>query len=184
MSGGSGGRDRARLALAQPDEIDIARVDDETGRLAEDEHGIGAVDGVGEQQDAAKEAEIPERLGDDARPRVELLAKKKMSIRSIRRSQLDKLFRSLAPLDAGQLCEVDAKSVMMTLVRPKRIGGRQVGVTLLQLGGALVLALASISFSRGEPVLKRLELGGIGAVFGFFISAFAIVLLQWRADLF
>ena len=50
--------------------MDIARVDQEARRLAKSEHGIGAVDSVSEQQDAAKEAEIPKRLGDDARPRL------------------------------------------------------------------------------------------------------------------
>ena len=38
--------------------------------LAEDENGVGAVDGISQQQNAAEEAEIPERLGDDARPRL------------------------------------------------------------------------------------------------------------------
>src|SRR6185312_14778451 len=69
-AGRSGGRDRARLTLAKPDEIDVARVDDEAGRLAEDENGVGAVDRISQQQNAAEEAEIPERLGDDARPRL------------------------------------------------------------------------------------------------------------------
>ena len=48
----------------------IARVDHETGRLAEDEHRVDPIHGISEQQDPAEETEIPERLRDDARPRL------------------------------------------------------------------------------------------------------------------
>src|SRR5262245_27993960 len=62
--------DRARRALAKPDEIEIARVDHETGRLAHNKDGIEPVAGIGEQHNPAEEAEIPERLGHGARPRL------------------------------------------------------------------------------------------------------------------
>src|SRR5262245_17583907 len=62
--------DRAWGALAKPDEIEIARVDHETGRLADNENGIDPVAGIGEQHDPAEEAEIPTRLGHGAGPRL------------------------------------------------------------------------------------------------------------------
>ena len=67
-TGRPGSRRPARLPLAEPDEIDVARVDMQTGGLANDEDRVGPVAGVGEQQNPAEKAEIPESLGDDARP--------------------------------------------------------------------------------------------------------------------
>src|SRR5262245_6034041 len=62
--------DRAWCALAKPDEVEITRVDHETGRLAHNEHGINPVARIGEQHDPAEEAEIPERLRHGARARL------------------------------------------------------------------------------------------------------------------
>src|SRR5262245_45211451 len=55
-----------RCSLAEPNEIDVARVDGEACGLADNEHGIGAVASISEQQQATEKAEIPECLGNDA----------------------------------------------------------------------------------------------------------------------
>ena len=68
--GRSSGLGRSRLALAEPDEVDVARVDHEAGGLAEHEHRVRAIDGIGQQHEPAEEAEIPERLGHDAGARL------------------------------------------------------------------------------------------------------------------
>src|SRR5207253_1737827 len=50
------------------DQDEIARVDNQSRGLARDEHGVHLVHGVGEQNDAAPQAAIPERQRDYAAP--------------------------------------------------------------------------------------------------------------------
>jgi hypothetical protein len=61
--GGSGvhapGLFSALLAVA-PEELQVAEVDEQARGLADDEHRIAAVDGVGQQRGAAGHAEVPE----------------------------------------------------------------------------------------------------------------------------
>src|SRR3990170_8247137 len=61
---------RSRRALAEPDEINVARVDHEAGRLAKHEHRVEPIAGIGEEQKPPEKTEIPESLGDDARARL------------------------------------------------------------------------------------------------------------------
>src|SRR5499433_1761113 len=55
-------------ALLAPDEIEVAKVDEETGALPQDEHGVAAVNRVDEQDGAATDGEEPEGDGNDALP--------------------------------------------------------------------------------------------------------------------
>src|SRR5262250_3260249 len=55
-------------ALLAPDEIEVAKVDEETGALPQDEHGVAAVNCVDEQNGAATDGEEPEGDGNDALP--------------------------------------------------------------------------------------------------------------------
>src|SRR5437870_5576449 len=60
-------RDSRGDALGVPeDEIEIARVHEEPGRLADDEHRVLPMDGVGQKRRAAAHGEIPEEARDDA----------------------------------------------------------------------------------------------------------------------
>src|SRR5262245_10549870 len=61
---------RARLrARRSVDEVEIAGVDQEPGRLPENEDGVQSVDGVGEQGHAAPHRPVPELDGNHALPR-------------------------------------------------------------------------------------------------------------------
>src|SRR5262244_1870418 len=55
-------------AVLAPDEIEVAKVDEETGALPQDEHGVAAVNCVDEQNGAATDGEEPEGDGNDALP--------------------------------------------------------------------------------------------------------------------
>src|SRR4051812_33405520 len=54
------------LRLAAVDEPQVAHVDEQARRLADDEHRVAAVDGVEGEDEAAAEAEVPEGGGDHA----------------------------------------------------------------------------------------------------------------------
>src|SRR5262249_788823 len=58
-------RTRAR-PLPAPNEINVTGIDGNSPRLAEDEDGIHPIDGVDEQHQTARQAEIPKYLGHDA----------------------------------------------------------------------------------------------------------------------
>src|SRR5439155_26876518 len=62
---------------AAVDEIEVPRVDEEPGGLAEDKHGVEPVDRVRQQRHAAAHREEPERPGHDA------------LLRALRRDPLD-----------------------------------------------------------------------------------------------
>src|SRR5882724_3626866 len=53
-------------ALLLADEKEIAQVDEEPAALADDEDGISAVDGIGQEHQPAADGEVPERHRDDA----------------------------------------------------------------------------------------------------------------------
>src|SRR5574341_59138 len=55
---------------ASVDEVEIAGVDEEPCRLADDEHGVGPVDRVGQERRAPADREEPEGAGHDALPRA------------------------------------------------------------------------------------------------------------------
>src|SRR5215831_4377316 len=55
-------------ALLAPDKIEVAKVDEETRALPQDEHGVAAMNRVDEQDGAATDGEEPEGDGNDALP--------------------------------------------------------------------------------------------------------------------
>src|SRR5215510_6455899 len=55
-------------ALLAPDEIEVAKVNEETRALPQDEHRIAAVNRIDEQDAAAADGEEPEGEGNDALP--------------------------------------------------------------------------------------------------------------------
>src|SRR5437899_11236368 len=62
-------RDSRGDALGVPeDEIEIARVHEEPGRLGDDEHRVPPMDGIGQERRAAAHGEIPEEARHDALP--------------------------------------------------------------------------------------------------------------------
>src|SRR5262249_10552939 len=62
-----GRQERSRDSPAlSPDQIDVARIDEQAGALAHDENGIASLNSIDQQHGSSGEAEIPEGDGDDA----------------------------------------------------------------------------------------------------------------------